>query len=310
MKKFLVLTVIAGLLAGLGVTIYEMSARPKAHPHLKEGTPLIAQTAARPQTPIEKPHASSAMLQTAPTPTRPVSREDQSWQLQLEIERALVSIDDAQRNNAYTKLLPELIKLDPAAAKQLVANWPVGPMREQLLRHAVHEWSAISVDGAIEWTAGMKDDDERTIAASEIVSKVAQGDPARAIGISDQFAFGRKDGTVEHMMQVWAATNLQESLSWAEGQPPGPQRDQLIAPVAAMQAETAPADAASTVLTQIGAGPVQDDAVARVVRRWSTQDPDAASAWVEGLPKGHIRDVAQAAAEQAARLRAIAAAGS
>ena len=150
----------------------------------------------------------------------------------------------------------------------------------------------------------MKEDDERAVVAAEITSHVAQEDPARAIGISDQFGIGRSDGTVEHIVQLWATENLQESLKWAENQPQGPQRDQLMARIATVQAETAPRDAASTALTQIGAGPAQDNAVTQVVRQWSFRDPDAAAAWIEGLPQGHMQNLAKAAATQSARQRA------
>jgi hypothetical protein len=71
-----------------------------------------------------------------------------------------------------------------------------------------------------------------------------------------------------------------------------------------VQAETAPEKAAGTALTQIGAGPAQDNAVAQVVAQWSSRDPNSAAAWIEGLPKGHIQDLATAAAAQSARQRA------
>src|SRR3569833_101478 len=45
-----------------------------------------------------------------PAPSLPLSREEQGRQLQLEIERALVSVDDAQRERAYTELVPALIR--------------------------------------------------------------------------------------------------------------------------------------------------------------------------------------------------------
>ena len=246
---------------------------------------------------------TTKLAQKLPTTAHPLarSRAEQARQLRLEIERALLSVDDARQERAYRQLLPALIKLDPATVEQLVANWPVSPAREDLLRNTAHAWSGVSVAGAVDWASRVKDDDERAIVATEIASQVAQGDPGRAIRISDQFGIGRKDGTLEHMVQLWATENLQESLRWAENQQQGPQRDQLVARIATVQAETAPADAAGTAWTQIGAGPAQDNAVAQIVRQWSFRDPDAAAEWIEGLPQGHIRDLARAAAAQSAR---------
>jgi hypothetical protein len=71
-----------------------------------------------------------------------------------------------------------------------------------------------------------------------------------------------------------------------------------------VQAETAPEKAAGTALTQIGAGPAQDNAVVQVVSQWSFRDPDAAAAWIEALPNGHIQDLAKAASAQSVRQRA------
>jgi len=310
MKNLLVVTVVAGLLTGSA--IYNMSVRP---PHPEAERNIRAPVRFAPPSPPSSPEnlVAPKLAQKPPTTAHPRTHsrnhEEQARQLRLEIERALLSIDDAQRDRAYRQLLPALIKLDPAAVKQLVVSWPAGPAREELLRNTAHAWSTVSVDGAVDWASGMKEDDERAIAATEIMSRVAQSDPARAIGISDQFGIGRKDGTVEHMVQLWATENLQESLSWAKNQLQGPQRDQLVARIATVQAETAPEDAASTALTQIGVGPAQDNAVVQVVGQWTFRDPDAAAAWIEGLPKGHIQDLAKAAAAQSARQRASLEAG-
>jgi hypothetical protein len=309
MKKLLVLTLVTGFLAGS--TAYNMSGRQRQtqrHPETQQNIQGPVRFASpKPEQPVP-----AKLAQKMPTTGRPLTRnrEEQARQLRLEIERALLSVDDVRRDHAYRQLLPALIKLYPAAVEQLVASWPAGPAREELLRDTAHAWSTVSVDGAVDWAAGVKEDDERAIVAAEIASHVAQGDPARAIGISDQFGVGRKDGTVERMVQLWAMENLQESLTWAENQLQGPRRDQLVARIATVQAETAPEDAARTALTQIGAGPAQDNAVAHVMRQWSSRDPDAAAAWIEGLPQGHIQDLARAAATQSARQLASLDAGS
>lgn len=300
MKKLLVVTVVTGLLAGS--ILYNMSGRqrqPQPHPETQRNIPVPIRLA---PPPAEK-QVTAKLFKKVPTTGRPLSRsrEEQARQLRLEIERALLSVDDARRDRAYRQLLPALIKLDPEAVEQLVASWPTGPSREELLRNTAHAWSTVSVDGAVGWASDIRDDDERTIVAAEITSHVAQADPARAIGISDQFGIGRKDGTVERIVQIWAMENLQESLTWAENQPQGPRRDQLVARIATVQAQTAPEEAARTALTQIGVGAAQDDAVAHVVRQWSSLDPEAAAAWIEELPRGHIQDLAKAAAAQSAR---------
>jgi len=297
----LVASVVAGLLTGLAISNmseWQPQQRPEAEQNIETPVRFVP--------PSSGNLVTTKLAQKLPTTAHPLarSRAEQARQLRLEIERALLSVDDARQERAYRQLLPALIKLDPATVEQLVANWPVSPAREDLLRNTAHAWSGVSVAGAVDWASRVKDDDERAIVATEIASQVAQGDPGRAIRISDQFGIGRKDGTLEHMVQLWATENLQESLRWAENQQQGPQRDQLVARIATVQAETAPEDAASTALTRIDAGPAQDNAVNEIVRQWTLRDSDAAAAWIEKLPQGHIQDLAKAAATQTARQRA------
>jgi len=203
-----------------------------------------------------------------------------------------------------------LIAIDPAAMRRLVANYPTGPIREQLLRRTAHTWSTVDLQGAIAWAKGVNDDDERGIAAFEIASQVGQTDPGRAIEVSDALGIGRNDGTVEHIAQLWATQNLQAALEWTAAQPPGPQRDQILARIVTVEAERSPADAADTVLKQMSPGPAQTNAIAPIVHEWSVRDIAAASAWIQDLPQGPLRDLANAELTRTARERALASAGS
>lgn len=258
-------------------------------------------------TPPVRPHVTISPL-PKPDPTR--TREGQSEQLQLEIGRALASADDADREHAYQQLLPRLIAIDPAAMKRMVANYPAGPIRDQLLRQTAHTWSAVDLPGAIAFAKGVNEDSERVIAATEIVSQVGQSDPGHAIEVSDVFGVGRNDGTVEHIAHLWANQNLQAALDWTEAQPPGPQRDQILARIVSVEAERSPADAANTVLQQMSAGSAQTNAIGPIIREWSIRDTAAASAWIQDLPQGPLRDLANGELARTLRDRALASVGS
>jgi hypothetical protein len=204
---------------------------------------------------------------------------------------------------------PALIAIDPAAMRKLVENCPPGTVRDQLLRHTAHAWSAVDLQGAIAWAKGVYEDDDRLAAANEIVSQVGQTDPGRAIEVSDAFGIGRANGTVEHIAQLWAIQNLQASLDWTEAQPPGPQRDQILARIVTVQAERSPADAANTALQQMSPGPAQTNAIASSVHEWSVRDTAAASAWIQDLPQGPLRDIANGELARTVRERALASLG-
>jgi hypothetical protein len=304
MKALVFWSVTAGLVVGLAV--YLTSAFTSTGTS-NEGAKKVATHTSRFPTPAGRPHVATSPL---PGAARTRSREDQSQQLQLEIGRALASADDAERERAYMQLLPELIAIDPAAMKRLVANYPSGIIRDQLLRYTAHTWSAVDLQGAIAWAKGVNEDGERVLAATEIVSQVGQTDPGRAIEVSDVFGIGRNDGTVDHIAQLWAIQNLQAALDWTEAQPSGPQRDQILARIVAVEAQRSPADAANTVLQQMSPGPAQTNAIAPIVREWSVRDTAAASNWIQNLPQGSLRDLANGELARTVRDRALASVGS
>jgi len=250
--------------------------------------------------PRASPRIPAEQVSAVPAPPASVSREEQSRRLRLEIERALVSVEENHRERAYSELVPALIRVDPTAMGSLVERFPSGPVREELLRHTAHAWSSIDLQGAIAWAKSVAETDERTTAADEIVSQVGQSDPAHAIEVSDLFGIGRNDGTVEHIATLWATENLNESLRWVESQPPGKQRDQLLARITTVEARTAPAAAANTALKEVSPGTFQDDAVVSVVRNWLLTDATAASEWVKGLPQGRLQELAKAEVDRAA----------
>jgi hypothetical protein len=45
-------------------------------------------------------------------------------------------------------------------------------------------------------------------------------DPAQAIAVADRFDVGHDDGSLEYMVQIWAAEKPDEAMRWIEGQPP------------------------------------------------------------------------------------------
>lgn len=304
MKALVIWSVTATLVVGL--SLYIVSALTSPGTSDQAAKTVVSATPKFP-TPPDRPSVTTSAL-AAPAPTH--TREEQSQQLQLEIGRALASADDADRERAYQQLLPKLIALDPAAMKRLVANYPGGLIRDQLLRHTAHTWSAVDLQGAIAWAKGVNEDGERVVAATEIVSQVGQDDPGRAIEVSDVLGVGRDDGTVEHIAHLWANQNLQAALDWTEAQPPGPQRDQLLARIVGVEAERSPADAANTVLQQMSPGPAQTNAIAPIVREWSVRDTAAASSWIQNLPQGPLRDIANGELARTVRDRALASVGS
>jgi hypothetical protein len=63
--------------------------------------------------------------------------------------------------------------------------------------------------------------------------------PAEAIEVADEFGIGRNDGSLEHLVQIWATEKPHEAMRWLEAQPAGdPRTLQLRARIESVAAGT------------------------------------------------------------------------
>jgi hypothetical protein len=117
----------------------------------------------------------------------------------------------------------------------LVEQCEPGPMRDELLRQMTRAYAALDAAEAMDWIAELPDDD-RNLTAKELSAQIARYDVASAIEVADRFHVGRDDGTLEHLVQLWATEAPAAAQTWIEAQPPGPEREQLLARIAFVQA--------------------------------------------------------------------------
>jgi hypothetical protein len=172
--------------------------------------------------------ASPAFNSPAQTTANP-SQHNTVFHLRAAIERALISLNDQEREAAFTTLLSQLIELDPAAAGQLLEECDAGPVCEELFERALAAAAQTDVERAVQWVANVPEDEKRHEAARDLTQLLARADPGAAIEVADRFDVGRDDGSLEHLMQLWAAENPTAAQRWLEAQPAGPHRDQLYA---------------------------------------------------------------------------------
>jgi hypothetical protein len=159
------------------------------------------------------------------------SAQDHSRELVRDVEAALVSVDDRERDRALRDALPRLIAIDPFAAARILDRTPRGFSRDEARDRVARLWAAANLDGALQWVTTLEDDADRRLATTAITSQVAASDPASAIEISDLMDVGRDDGTLAHIAQMWSEENPSAAQAWAENQPAGPLRDELLARV-------------------------------------------------------------------------------
>jgi hypothetical protein len=177
------------------------------------------QAAARVPAPIRSP-----MEQSAPSVNESASEApERSRQLAIAIERALVSRDFQYRETAFNVVLPELLREEPDRVIAMVAGQEPGEARDALRDEVARQWITKDRDAAIEWLKSLEQA-ERTASATIAMRTLAAINPAQAIAVADQFGVGRDDGSLEHMVQIWATEKPDEAMRWIEGQPTGEQR--------------------------------------------------------------------------------------
>ena len=216
MKPTSIVTLVAATLAGIG-TAYWLSADEPRKPWPKPTPPPAASPIFTPS----KEHAS--------TPEEiELAARSHNEQLALAIERSLVATNPQQRETASTFLLPELLQVEPKRVVTMVAKQEPGEVRDLLRDEVARVWIQTDKKAAIDWMKSL-DDAERKSAANTAVAAIASRDPAGAIELADELGVGRDDGSLEHLVQIWAVEDPEAAWRWIETQPESSRTEQLRA---------------------------------------------------------------------------------
>ena len=101
-----------------------------------------------------------------------------------------------------------------------------------------------------------------------------------------------RDQALAHAVSEWADTQPEQAAEWAAQVPDPALRNELLAAVAVASAEEHPEFAGELAVTNLTAGPVQNNALVSVVQRWAQSAPEAAADWVSEFPEGPVRSAA------------------
>jgi hypothetical protein len=154
------------------------------------------------------------IMQSAPAANEIVSATpERNQQLAIAIERALVSRDSQQRETVFNFVLPELLREEPDRVIAMVARQEPGEARDALRDEVARQWITKDRDAAVEWMNSLEQAD-RTASATIAMRTLAAIDPAQAIAVADQFGVGRDDGSLEHIVQIWAMEKPDEAMRW------------------------------------------------------------------------------------------------
>jgi len=179
-------------------------------------------------------------VQYVPAASRSNSAHDDSRasdaQLELAIERALVSNNPVLRDEAFNVALPALLDSNPQRVIELVMRQQ-GEPRDLLRDEVVRQWIRRDRDATKIWM-GSLEGEERDASAIVAMFTLAAIEPAQAVAVADEFGVGRDDGSLEHIVQMWATENLAECARWLETQPDNARTAQLRARVELVRAQS------------------------------------------------------------------------
>ncbi|MES1263358.1 MAG: hypothetical protein ABUL69_03305 [Peristeroidobacter soli] len=218
MKRISLITLIVAALVGVGTAVWLNADEPRKTPYWPKPTP--------PPPASQVFETSRERAPTAEEIAEAASSHDQ--QLELTIERALAARDPQQRETAFTFLLPELLQVAPKRVVATVKRQEPGEARDLLLDEVARLWIQTDVPTAIDWINSLEGG-ERMSAANKAVSVIAARDPAGAIELADKLKVGGDDGSLAHLVQLWAVEDPEAAWRWIETQPDSPRTEQLRA---------------------------------------------------------------------------------
>ena len=203
------------------------------------------------------------------------------------LQAAFDSADVQSQDEAIDKWLAEWVTQNATAAAQFVESIPPGTMRVKALRILAQTWGGQNPEAAIAWASNLSES-ERDMAYKNVCLGLAGQDPEKACQLAVQAGVGDND-VLPEIIQQWSGKNISGALTWAEQQPAGDTRDQLIKRIAFMQSKADPLQAANLVVEQIQPGDTQNEAAMSVLHQWGQRDLVGSLSWVEKFPAGQFR---------------------
>ncbi|HSI07955.1 MAG TPA: hypothetical protein VK985_05145 [Rariglobus sp.] len=96
-------------------------------------------------------------------------------------------------------------------------------------------------------------------------------------------------GLLTGLIGQWAMHDFDGAHAWIKTQEAGDWRNDLLARLAYMRAQTDPLAAARLAVADISAGPARDEAMISVLHQWALRDPEMAKAWAESFQDDRLK---------------------
>ena len=120
--------------------------------------------------------------------------------------------------------------------------------------------------------------------------RVAETDPLAAMEMAIAQKLTAEDpGLLSALILRWAERDFSDALEWTRTQPRDPTRDDILAHLAFLRSQGAPAAAAEIAATEIAGPRARAEAILSVVHQWAQRAPEAALAWSAQLADADLR---------------------
>ena len=124
---------------------------------------------------------------------------------------------------------------------------------------------------------------------------LAEHDPLAAIELALKHNLTADDpGLLTSLLMQWATRDFDAAYEWTKTQEAGAWRDNTMAHLGYLRAQTDPLAAARLVVADISVGRARDEAIISVVHQWALRDAEAAGLWAGALADEALRQRATA----------------
>lgn len=134
-------------------------------------------------------------------------------------------------------------------------------------------------------------DADREAARTNTLSTWAETDPRAAFLHVWAPVLSEADAYVcANLFHQWANLDFMAAIEFAERQPAGKSREDLLGRLALVVARFNPAEAAMIAEHDMTPGPIRTETAISVLHQWASQDTAGATAWAAAFPPGAFRE--------------------
>jgi hypothetical protein len=196
------------------------------------------------------------------------------------IERALVAASPGTGDLILERMLTAWTPVDPQAAARFAELQADPFLREVALRVVAQVWTQADPDSAVPWAASLGDVAERDQVIEVVALAMSGSDPRAALELLAQRANDKsRDATRVGVITSWAGRDFAAAQSWAEAQPPGAARDDIVLRLVFQRAQTDPPAAIQLASQMLSDQEARREAYASIIRQWVARDPERAREW-------------------------------